>query len=173
MDNRTAFLAMIGVSEGTSTSPVTRNHGYDVIVGAPEVFTDYSDHPFMHRAPKVVNAHLSSTASGRYQIMLHDWPHYKALLGLPDFSPDSQDKYALQLIRERSALPLIDGGQLAAAVQRCSNLWASFAGAGYGQQERTIEFLRNAYLAAGGTLYNDHVAVPASNDDSWGNEARR
>src|SRR3972149_2847058 len=135
--NRKAFLDMLAVSEGTSTSPATLNNGYDVIVtgvdGVPEVFTDYSDHPFNNGRPsKVINSHgLTSNASGRYQFMLRDWHHYRDQLKLPDFSPDSQDLWALQLIRERSALPLIDLGEFAAAVARVSNLWASLPGAGY------------------------------------------
>ena len=173
--NRSAFLDAIGVSEGTTTSSSTRNHGYDVIVtgpAGPEVFTDYADHPFMHRAPKAVNSKgLCSTASGKYQIMIHDWPHYKALLSLPDFGPASQDLMAIQLIRERSALPLIDAGQFDLAVGRCSNLWASFTGAGYGQHEQTIGFLRDAYLSAGGRLTGSEPAPDAT--ASWGNEARR
>lgn len=166
MSNRTAFLDMIGVSEGTSTSSATQNDGYDVIVtgadGVPEVFTDYSDHPFASgRKPKVVNSHgLASTASGKFQIMLHDWAHYRDLLDLtnsdlyPDgaFSPSAQDAYATQLIRERSALPLIDGGQFAHAVAKVSNLWASLPGANYGQHENKLAKLQVAYTDAGGTL---------------------
>lgn len=158
-ENRKAFLSMIGWSEATTTSPATLNDGYDVIVtgidGKPEIFTDYSDHPFANgRPPKRVNLKgLTSSASGRYQIMRKDWPHYKALLHLPDFSPNSQDLYALQLIRERSALPLIDGGNVTDAVRRCSNLWASFEGAGYGQREHRMEDLVAAYKRLGGEVH--------------------
>jgi muramidase (phage lysozyme) len=156
--NRKAFLTMLGVSEGTVTSPATKCDGYDVIVtgveGKPEVFTDFSDHPFASGRPsKVVNRRgLTSNASGRYQIMLKDWPHYKSLLGLPDFSPASQDLYALQLIRERGALPLIDGGEIITAVSRVKNLWASLPGAGYGQAENHLDSLILAYHKAGGVL---------------------
>ena len=172
MGNRTAFLDCIGVSEGTSTSHLTTNHGYDVIVSGPscgEVFTEYVDHPFTNRPAKIVNgAGLRSTASGKYQIMIHDWPHYKALLGIHDFSPASQDLVALQLIRERGALPLIDGGSFDLAVARCANLWASFPGAGYGQFEQSLDKLRNAYVSAGGQLHAATDVAPAA----WGNEAR-
>jgi muramidase (phage lysozyme) len=156
--NRQAFLDMLAVSEGTSTSPVTRNRGYDVIVtgvdGKPEIFTDYSDHPFAKgRRSKVINRKgLTSNASGRYQFMLKDWRHYKALLHLADFGPVSQDLWALQLIRERGALPLIDAGQFDLAIARVRNLWASLPGAGYGQPEHGIDKLRIAYLNAGGDL---------------------
>lgn len=156
--NRKAFLDMLAVSEGTSTSPATRNNGYDVIVtGAdkkPEIFTNYSDHPFNKgRASKTINRHgLTSNASGRYQFMLRDWRHYRDLLKLPDFGPGSQDLWAIQLIRERGALPLIDAGSFNLAVARCSNLWASLPGAGYGQRENELEHLEAAYVKAGGEL---------------------
>ena len=58
--NIAAFLDMLAVSEGTANHPLTKNRGYDVIVtgldGKPEIFTDYSDHPFAHGRPaKVFN----------------------------------------------------------------------------------------------------------------------
>ena len=156
--NRLAFLDMLAHSEGTSTSPATTCHGYDVIVTGsdrkPEVFTDFSDHPFNKgRKSKTINSKgLTSNASGRYQFMLKDWDHYRRQLNLPDFGPESQDKWALQLIRERRALPDIDAGNFAAAVSKCRNIWASLPGAGYGQPEHPIEKLQAAYLAAGGAL---------------------
>ena len=156
--NRKAFLDMLAVSEGTSTSPATQNRGYDVIVtgsdGKPEVFTDYSAHPFAGgRKSKVINSKgLTSNASGRYQFMLKDWAHYRDQLDLPDFGPASQDLWAIQLIRERGALPLIDLGSFVLAVARVRNLWASLPGAGYGQPEHSIEKLKTAYIKAGGVL---------------------
>ncbi len=156
--NRLAFLSMLAVSEGTSTSPATINNGYDIIVtgvdGEPEVFSDYSDHPFNKGRPsKVINSRgLTSNASGRYQFMLRDWCHYREQLNLMNFGPDSQDLWAIQLIRERGALPLIDAGNFELAVARCSNLWASLPGAGYGQHENQIAKLEAAYTNAGGEL---------------------
>ena len=42
---------------------------------------------------------------------------------------------ALQQIKERGALPMIDRGDIRQAINRCSNIWASLPGAGYGQFE--------------------------------------
>lgn len=154
--NRTAFLAMIGWSEGTRTSAATKCDGYDVIVtgvdGKPEIFTDFANHPFFNRSPKFIRPGLSSTASGRYQLLYRWWVQYKASLNLPDFSPASQDAVALQQIRERGALPLIDAGDIPLAIQRCSNIWASFPGAGYSQPEHRMDRLITAFVAAGGRL---------------------
>ena len=45
-NQRKAFLDMLAWSEGTDNGrQKTRNHGYDVIAGGGESFTDYSDHP--------------------------------------------------------------------------------------------------------------------------------
>ena len=49
-------------------------------------------------------------------------------LGLKDFSPKSQDAVALQQIKERGALPMIDRGDIRQAIDRYSNIWASLAG---------------------------------------------
>lgn len=156
--NLRAFLDTLAWSEGTSTSPDTRCNGYDVIVtgtdGKPEIFTDFSDHPFNKGRPskKINSKGLTSNASGRYQFMLKDWGHYKAQLGLADFSPESQDKWAIQLIRERKALPDIEAGNIVNAVSKCRNIWASLPGAGYGQPEHKIDALIAKYKAFGGTV---------------------
>ncbi len=152
--NVLAFLDMIAWAEGTSTSRATKNDGYDVIVkgadGVDETFTDYSAHPFSRgRKSKVINSKgLTSNASGRYQFMLRDHAHYRDLLKLPDFGPVSQDRWAIQLIRERRALPLIQAGKIAEAIAAVRNIWASLPGAGYGQPERSLSKLLQVYEAA-------------------------
>ncbi|QOU06813.1 glycoside hydrolase family 104 protein [Pseudomonas fluorescens] len=156
--NALAFLDMLAWSEGTSTSPATALDGYDVIVTGidrkPEIFTDFSDHPFAKgRRSKVINSKgLTSNASGRYQQMLKDWPNYRTLLALPDFSPISQDLLALQHIRECRALPDVHAGRLETAIEKCRNIWASLPGAGYGQREHRLGDLIQQYCLAGGAL---------------------
>ncbi len=154
--NIAAFLDMLAVSEGTANHPLTKNRGYDVIVtgldGKPEIFTDYSDHPFAHGRPaKVFNRRgEKSTASGRYQQLYLFWPHYRKQLALPDFSPLSQDRLAIQLIRERGALDDIRAGRIERAISRCRSIWASLPGAGYGQREHSLEKLVTVWRTAGG-----------------------
>lgn len=156
--NALAFLDILAWAEGTSTSPATAMDGYDVIVTGIdkklEVFKDFTDHPFTSgRKSKVINSRgLTSNASGRYQQMLKDWGHYRALLKLPDFSPISQDLLALQHIRECRALSDVHAGRIETAIKKCRNIWASLPEAGYGQSERRIEDLIMQFRIAGGML---------------------
>ena len=151
--NALAFLDMISIAEGTSTSKYTRNDGYDVIVGgidSPNTFTSYADHPQI--MVTVNRKGLKSTAAGRYQQMKKDWPHYKALLKLPDFGPISQDRLALQHIKECRAMPDVHAGRIETAIKKCRNIWASLPGAGYGQREHRLEDLIKQFRLAGGVL---------------------
>ena len=146
--NLGAFLDMIAHSEGTSTCPLTKNDGYDVLVGG-HTFTSYADHP---RILVNLRPGLSSTAAGRYQVLARYFDAYKALLHLPDFGPLSQDKIAIQQIKEQHALQDVAAGSFASAVEKCRNIWASLPGAGYGQHENDLQDLQVVYVNAGGTL---------------------
>ena len=128
-----------GVVGGTDNGrQKTRNHGYDVIVGG-ELFTDYSDHP---RKLVMLNPKLKSTGAGRHQLLSRWWDVYRKQLGLKDFSPEKSDAVALQQIKERGALPMIDrGGYPSGNRPLQGNIWASLPGAGYGQFEHKADSL--------------------------------
>ena len=67
---------------------------------------------------------------------------YRKQFGLKDFSPKSQDAVALQQIKERGALPMIDRGDIRLRnLTRGGNIWASLPGAGYGQFEHKADSL--------------------------------
>ena len=107
-NQRKAFLDMLAWSEGTDNGrQKTRNHGYDVIVGG-ELFTDYSDHP---RKLVTLNPNSNQQAADANAVFRW-WDAYRKQLGLKDFSPKSQDAVALQQIKERGALPMIDRGDI-------------------------------------------------------------
>lgn len=146
--NLKAFLDMLAWSEGTSTV-LGSDNGYNVVVGG-NLFHGYADHP--RKLVAIPSLGLSSTAAGRYQLLARYFDAYKKTLGLKDFSPASQDAIAIQQIRERKALVDVESGRLSVAILKCSNIWASLPGAGYGQHERTYSSLEHAYLGAGGTL---------------------
>lgn len=143
-----AFLDLVAWSEGTSTSPITQNNGYDVIVtgvNGPSIFTDYTDHPFAHGGAVTVRPGLISTAAGRYQLLARYWNVYKAQLHLPDYSPASQDAVAIQQMRERGAVSLVESGDVQGAIEACSNIWASLPGNSYGQGGHSMEALLGQY----------------------------
>jgi muramidase (phage lysozyme) len=148
--NETAFLDMIAHSEIGQVMLRMTDNGYNVCVGSTPkhliIFPSYAEHP------RIRNEETDSDAAGRYQFMGRYWEHYQAQLGLPDFGPVSQDKWALQLIRECHALDDVREGRFDEAVSKCRSRWASLPGAGYGQHENGLDELRQAYLDAGGSL---------------------
>lgn len=144
--NRAAFLTTIAVSEGTENLGY---HGYNVLFGGA-LFSDYKDHP--RKEILVPRLGIETTAAGRYQILERTFDSYKKLLNLPDFSPSSQDTIALQLTKERNALGDIDAGRVSDAVQKCSNIWASFEGNNYHQPTNSAAHLSIVFTAAGGRL---------------------
>ena len=59
----------------------------------------------------------------------------------------------MQQIKERGALLMTDRGDIRQAIDRCSNIWASLPGAGYGQcSEHKADSLIAKFKAAGGTV---------------------
>jgi muramidase (phage lysozyme) len=147
-----AFLDLIGISEGTCTSPATHDDGYDIIVSGMDglnSFADYSAHPFASGRPAIVvrtaPTSLESTASGRYQITLPTWREITATWPSKLFSPQAQDAAALQLLKECRALNFIDSGNIPAAIKAACETWASFPGNTYGQGGRTLEWLLEKY----------------------------
>lgn len=155
--NVCAFMDMIASAEGTSSSSITQYDGYDVIVtgiNGPNRFDDFSTHPFANgRSSIVVNSKgLTSNASGRYQFMLKDWQHYRDLLALPDFGLLSQDRWCIQLLKERRAIAPLLAGDLNTAIGLCSNIWASLPGNSYGQPQRALDTLHALFILNGGDI---------------------
>jgi len=102
--------------------------GYNVMFGGGR-FKDFSKHP-----DKVIRSSsgVASAAAGAYQFMPGTWQEVQQSLGLPDFSPGSQDIGMLKKVRDR-LMPI--GGL--AAISKANTLtpaiqaalapeWASF-----------------------------------------------
>ena len=102
----------------------TRNHGYDVIVGGGYLLiTLRSPSQTCHAKPKTqINRRRTLPASFPLVGCLPQatWPE-RLLSG-------DRDAVALQQIKERGALPMIDRGDIRQAIDRCSNIWASLPG---------------------------------------------
>ena len=66
---------------------------------------------------------------------------------------EKSDAVALQQIKERGALPMIDRGDIRQAIDRCSNIWASLPGAGYVVSSSIrLDSLIAKFKEAGGTV---------------------
>lgn len=141
-NNLKAFLLMIQYSEGTIGL-----NAYKTLYGG-SLFHDMTRHP--NRA--ITKGGYTSTAAGAYQILYRTWVDIQKTLKLPDFSPLSQDRAAIELIRRRGALEDVLNGRFAVAIYKCRKEWASFPGAGYGQGERKIASLIQMYQNAGGKM---------------------
>ena len=139
---------MLAWSEELITDVESRNHGYDVIVGG-ELFTDYSDHP---RKLVTLNPKLKSTGAGRYQLLSRWWDAYRKQLGLKDFSPKSQDAVALQQIKERGALPMIDRGDIKSGNLTVQQYLGFTAGRWLWSFEHKADNLIAKFKEAGGTV---------------------
>ena len=141
-----AFLDMIAFAEGTQTPEGYRT----MFTGA--LFEGFDRHPdIVNRDPV---SGLESTAAGRYQFLTTTWEG----LGLPDFSPINQDIGAIQLIENRGALTDVQAGNFEIAVNKVALEWASMPGSPYGQPTKTMDELREVYLAAL-AIYDSDIAA--------------
>jgi muramidase (phage lysozyme) len=148
--NRAAFLGMIRSAEGTDR----QDDPYRVVFGYGHIVQDLSDHPYFTGEWKGApfGAGNWSTAAGAYQFIRGTWSDLRAKLRLPDFGPASQDAAALELVRQRGALADVDAGRFETAVHKVRRVWASLPGAGYGQGERSMDWVMARYLEQGGYL---------------------
>ena len=101
-----------------------------------------------HQPPK-----LKSTGAGRYQLLSRWWDALQAAWPERLLSEKVQDAVALQQIKERGALPMIDRGDIRQAIDRCMAISGLHCpGAGYGQFEHKADSLIAKFKEAGGTV---------------------
>lgn len=144
--NVQAMLRVIRTGEGTADAA-----GYRRIVGGG-LFDSYADHPRVVRSGTFANGTTwRSSAAGAYQFIESTWDETRRLMGLPDFSPASQDLAALGRIAARGALADVIEGRFDVAVRKLAREWASLPGSPYGQPTISAERARAIYAAAGGT----------------------
>ncbi|WP_430317196.1 glycoside hydrolase family 24 protein [Pseudomonas sp. p1(2021b)] len=149
--NVLAFLDMLAWSEGTSTIKAS-DDGYNVLYGGG-LFQGYADHPRRKLTFPINGKPVTSTAAGRYQLLERYWDAYRVSLRLSGgFTPENQDRIALQQIRERKALADIKAGRIEQAIAKCSNIWASLPGNSYGQNPHRLDKLLSQWAKLGGVL---------------------
>lgn len=156
--NALAWLDLIAWCEGTSTSPHTRDDGYDILVTGspasayPRSILDYSRHP---NILVTVNAQkgLRSTAFGRYQFLYSTWDEGVRRYGFKGrIIPEAQDLMALKKTAERGALAAVHAGRFAEAIRKCNKEWASFHGSPYGQRTHSLEAMMAQLQKGGATV---------------------
>lgn len=142
--NLRAFLYLIRYCEGTAGE-----NGYRTLFGGG-LFDSFEDHPRQKITRTLGGKPITSSAAGAYQFLTRTWDECARALGLTDFSPESQDRAAVFLIKRRGALPAVEAGNLDEAIRLCNKEWASLPGSPYGQPVKTLAECRAVYHRAGG-----------------------
>ena len=147
-ENVRAFLQTIAFAEGTEGPD-----GYRMMFTG-QLFNSFSKHPNVKNCSLYKGKPLCSTAAGKYQILKTTWDEIARKLNLPDFSPESQDLAAVQLIKQASAYQDILAGRFDDTVFKVAPTWASFptpqGKSYYNQPSKSLADLRKVYLGAGG-----------------------
>ena len=159
--NVRAFLETIKRCEGTKDAG-EYSCLYGSTPGRWRTFEGFADHPRIASRISATDQRWT-TAAGAYQFMavspiptggatrVDTWDRLRDRLGLPDFSPASQDAAAVELLRECGALARLHMGDLAGAVGRARGIWASLPGANYaGQGMRSMQQVAAWFSDAGG-----------------------
>ena len=151
-----AFLRMIRVGEGTTTAK-----GYEKIFGGSSFIDDYKknweDHPGIVIRAKGKDSKGNekiyySSASGAYQVKKDIWDDwgkkFREFYDIKDFSPESQDKFALVILkhkRGKDVIRLIREDKIEDAVKLCQGEWASLPDSPHGQPTVTWETVMTKY----------------------------
>lgn len=135
-----AMLNTIRHGEGTGDEL-----GFNKRVGG-EVFYDVSQKP--GKKVWIDSIGKYSSAEGAWQFTNETWERLRKKLGLQDFDREAQMVAAVELLREKQVLPLIEKGDFESAVHKLAPTWASLPtkkGSSYyaGQPSKSIEDLTN------------------------------
>ena len=147
--NMWAFLKAIAEAEGG---------GYDFKYGAvkgkkddPWRFTDYSTHPGHGLGGR-------TTAAGMYQENIDTWREMGGNMGLSDFTPETQDLIAVEILRVINVAESIKSGDINAALDKASRRWSSLpmgkGKTGYYPKQPSVSFdkFESDYKRFGGTV---------------------
>jgi muramidase (phage lysozyme) len=138
-----AILDTIRHAEGTWLGGSDK--GYQTMFGGG-TFSNYARHP-----DKVIRSGgYASAAAGAYQFMPDTWAATSKKLGLKDFSPESQDKGAIELLKRRGVYDALAAGKFTPEIAaKMAPEWASFptmaGGSYYGQPSKKFAELQKFY----------------------------
>lgn len=161
-NNLKAFLRVIRAGESSQT-----DDAYRMMFGG-SLFDSFADHP--RRAFKSKWGWTS--AAGAYQAMCavpgkvktDTWGDFIRSQGPHDFSPASQDAFAVWCIKRRGALDDVLTGRFETAIRKCAREWASLPFSPYGQPTLSLDKARAIYRGWGGRMH-DEIDSPTSPAD--------
>ncbi len=160
--NLTKFLDFLSKAEGAD---------YNTIVGGSK-FNSFDAHP------GVVGLRTKegpSTAAGRYQITKTTYDDVAPRLGIKDFSPQSQDAIAVELIRRGGAYDDVLKGNFESAINKLGSTWASLPSSPYSQPKKSwsdVNRMLGVQVASNNASNNwwagaTPVSDAPSNDNWW------
>lgn len=162
--NVKAFLRLVRWCESSDTTDEAYRALFGWRPGNGKTFASFTDHPRI----AIMSPWGWTSAAGAYQAMCavpgkvktDTWGDFIRQEGPHDFSPASQDLFAVWAIRRRRALDDVIAGRIEQAIQKCTLEWASFPGSPYGQPTRTMAQCLARYAHHGGRLEPQGAAAP-------------
>ncbi len=175
LENRNVWAALQTISQSEGTNGNYQLAVYGTVKSSP-VFPQLVGRkgtkenpvllPHLRQYPRLLVAFNSkgeeSSAVGKYQILRKTYAGAAATMGLTDFSEKTQDLLAVELMRQRGAIPFLLNGDIKTALDKIKHEWASIAGAGYGQGEHSIATLEKWFNDAVGYAGNHPAAAGGS-----------
>lgn len=138
------------------------NNDYGKLVGKGH-FTNFADHPASLAFPapsgwkvnkagtNYYNPATNSSAAGAPQFIFQTWKDLQSSLGLPDFSPASQDAAQAELFRQIGVIDALNANDINMALRLASTKWASLPFSNAGQNPKP--------LAVAVDTYNNYLGV--------------
>jgi len=157
--NVLAFLRTIREGESRQDDMAYRMR-YGGIGSGPKYFESFDDHP---RVFEMRPDGRRSSAAGAYQATATTWDEERAKWQFPDFSPGSQDEFAVARIVYRKALDAVRDGRLEEACRLCRSEWTSLPGGD--EENAATRRARETYLKWGGFLSAAPVADPLAGEN--------
>ncbi|MEO0516483.1 MAG: glycoside hydrolase family 104 protein [Cyanobacteria bacterium P01_A01_bin.116] len=146
-----AFLDMLAWSLGTDLND------YKLIFNGEE-FDSFADHPRQRVCTNYLGQRTCGDAAGRYQIVSTTWDDVGKRIVLDDFTPESQDKAAVNLLEELGAIELLKDDEFERAIAQMSYIWPSLPTieekSRYGFKISSMEELKTVY----GIYYSNYLS---------------
>lgn len=125
------YLDFIGQAEGAD---------YATLFGGKQM-TDFSRHPNIRaNFTETTGKKNVTTAAGKYQFLNSTWNGLQKQLDLKDFSPQSQDLAAIELLKQSKSLGDIVAGNFGQAIEKTGKVWASLPSSTYNQGKRSWQW---------------------------------